>query len=36
MKRHKKNKGSVLVAESEYIPQKAQFGLVRYRSSPTF
>ena len=29
MKEQKKNKGSVLVAESAYNAQNAQFGLVR-------
>ena len=28
MREQKQNKGSVLVAESAYISQKAQFGLV--------
>ena len=28
MKEQKKNKGRILVAESTYISQKAQFGLV--------
>ena len=30
MKEQKKNKGSVLVAESTYNAQNAQFGLVMY------